>query len=146
MGAQVSFHPETFSKFFAPIDKLYPGLSADLLRDFASYIDSDRIAVPEYFGRDAPYTQPVEASNAHLMHIHIAIPPTVFPANRPQRDRTCPNSAPQQDAALVYVQGLFEENRYSLLALLHPDAHGKARQREMMTYLARVASRFRDKY
>ncbi|HEH4496551.1 type II toxin-antitoxin system YafO family toxin, partial [Pseudomonas aeruginosa] len=46
----------------------------------------------------------------------------------------------------VYVQGLFEENRYSLLALLHPDAHGKASQREMMTCLARVASRFRDKY
>ncbi|MEG6679667.1 mRNA interferase YafO, partial [Pseudomonas aeruginosa] len=59
-----------------------------------------------------------------LWHIHIAFPHTVFPANRPQRDRSCPIGAPQQDAAFVYVQVLFEENRYSLLALLLADSHG----------------------
>ncbi|MCV3851688.1 type II toxin-antitoxin system YafO family toxin [Pseudomonas aeruginosa] len=146
MAVIVEFNPETYAELFQDVLKDFPSLLDGLCRDFARYIESDRLWLPPYFGRDVPYVVPQEAYRAGLMHIHIAIPPTVFPANRPQRDRTCPNGAPQQDAALVYVQGLFEETRYSLLALLHPDAHGKARQREMMTYLARVASRFRDKY
>ncbi|DBA08735.1 type II toxin-antitoxin system YafO family toxin [Pseudomonas aeruginosa] len=144
MGAQVSFHPETFSKFFAPIDKLYPGLSADLLRDFASYIDSDRIAVPEYFGRDAPYTQPVEASNAHLMHIHIKLPPGKFPKNRAQYYRVCNQGKPEEDACLVYVRGELEEDMYMILAFFWPDAHEMARDPKQMKYLARLAKDFRD--
>ncbi|MCW7764213.1 type II toxin-antitoxin system YafO family toxin [Photorhabdus luminescens] len=43
------------------------------------------------------------------------------------------------DACLVYVQGLLEENKYSLLAIMHPDAHGKARNPKIMSYLARIA-------
>ncbi|MNE94220.1 mRNA interferase YafO [compost metagenome] len=79
------------------------------------------------------------------MHIHIAIPPTKFPTNRPQADRKCPMD-PRTDAALVYTQGLYDEDRYSLLAMLYPEAHGKARDRQIMNYLVDVAKRFRNEY
>lgn len=41
--------------------------------------------------------------------------------------------------------GLFASWASGRLAL-HPNAHGKAREREIMNYLVRVANRFRDKY
>lgn len=146
MAVIVEFNPETYESLFCDVLVDYPGLLNGLISDFTKYIESDRLRLPPYFGREAAYIKPQSAINAGLMHIHIAIPPTVFPNGRPQHDRTCPVGAPHQDAALVYTQGLFEENRYSLIALLHPDAHARARLREIMDYLARVASRFRDKY
>ncbi|WP_445939170.1 type II toxin-antitoxin system YafO family toxin [Pseudomonas sp.] len=146
MAVIVEYNQETYESLFRDVLVDYPGLLDGLISDFTRYIESDRLMLPSYFGREAAYVRPQAAINAGLMHIHIAIPPTVFPEHRPQYDRTCPMGDPHGDAALVYTQGLFEEDRYSLIALLHPDAHARARRREIMDYLARVASRFRDKY
>lgn len=146
MPSIVEFNPETYEDLFQPILTAYPDLLDNLVADFAGYIDSDRLVLPEYFGCDVAYTQPEEAYRAGLMHIHLAIPPVQFPAKKPQADRKCPRGDATLDAALVYAQGLYEEDRYSLIAILHPDAHGKARDRLIMQRLARVAARFRDKY
>lgn len=146
MTVNVEFNSETYDEFFKGILKEYPELLGNLEQDFADYIESDRLSVPDYFGRDAPYMRPESAVNTGLMHIHIAIPPTIFPNNRAQYYRTCPKDAPQQDAALIYTQGLYEEDRYSLIALLHPSAHAQARDYQTMRYLIAVAERFRDKY
>lgn len=146
MPSIVELNSETFEDLFQPILASYPDLLNSLLVDFATYIDSDRLVLPEYFGCDVAYTQPEEAYRAGLMHIHLAIPPVRFPNKKPQSDRKCPKGDPLQDAALVYVQGLYDEDRYSLIAILHPGAHSKARDRQVMQRLARVAKRFRDKY
>lgn len=146
MGLIVEFNSETYETLFQDVLIDYPGLLDSLKSDFTRYISSDRRYLPRYFGKEVAYVKPHGAIDAGLMHIHIAIPPTVFPEKRPRQDRTCPAGSPQQDAALVYTQGLYEEDRYSLIAMLHPDAHGQARQREIMNYLIRVAQRFRDKY
>lgn len=146
MPSIVEINPETYEDLFQPILTAYPDLLDSLVADFASYIDSDRLALPEYFGCDVAYTQPEEAYRAGLMHIHLAIPPVRFPSKKPQADRKCPRGDAAQDAALVYTQGLYDEDRYSLIAILHPGAHGKARDRLIMQRLARVAARFRDTY
>lgn len=145
MPAIVEFNPETYAELFEPILASYPLLLGNLLKDFATYIDSGRLKAPPYFGCDVPYVAQHEAYVAGLMHIHIAIPPVVFAANRPQSDRKCPRD-PNTDAALVYAQGLYDEDRYTLIALLYPSAHAKAANRQIILRLARIAGRFRDKY
>jgi len=78
------------------------------------------------------------------MHIHICIPPALFPKNVPQHDRVCKMGRPGDDAALIYVQGELYEDRYLILAFLWPDAHTKARDISTMQYLARLAKEWRD--
>lgn len=53
-------------------------------------------------------------------------------------------NAPDKDAALVYVQGELEEDRYCLLAILYPGAHQQARDNRTIPYLARLAQAFKD--
>ncbi|WP_317987433.1 type II toxin-antitoxin system YafO family toxin [Photorhabdus antumapuensis] len=113
-----------------------------MLRDFKHYKETGE--VPDYFGRDVAYTQPEAAYKSCMMHIHLCFPPDSFPKNRVQYYRTCKSNSPENDACLVYVQGLLEENKYSLLAIMHPDVHGKARNPKIMSYLARIAQDFRD--
>lgn len=138
MGSVIAeFHPETFDAFFADPLKDFPSLADDLLADFILYKSTDQL--PATFGRDAPYTEPWAAYNAGIMHIHLKLPPDSFPPKKPQIDRTT-------DTALVYVRGELEENRYLILAVLHPDAHAKAREEKIMRYLARLAKTFRDTY
>lgn len=138
----VEFHPDTYDEFFAVSLANYPGLAEDLRKDFLLYKSEDKL--PSYFGCDVPYTQPQLAFIAHLMHIHLCLPPDFFPPNLPQFDRKCRKGAPDKDAALVYVRGEMEENRYCLIGVLYPDAHSKARQEKIMRYLARLAKKFRD--
>ncbi|MEE1922413.1 type II toxin-antitoxin system YafO family toxin [Pseudomonas sp. 148P] len=144
MAFEVSFHPETFEVFFLPVDARYPGLSETLKAEFIRYIESDRLHIPAIFGRDAPYTQPASALQACLMHIHVRIPPARFRQGVAQRDRVCRKGRPGEDAALVYVPGELYENRILILAFLWPDAHGKARDREIMRYLSRLANEWRS--
>ncbi|NWC26898.1 type II toxin-antitoxin system YafO family toxin [Pseudomonas tolaasii] len=146
MPAIVEFNADTYEELFKPIIQSYPELLVGILSDFKSYIDSDRIELPAYFGCEVAYTQPEEAYKEGLMHIHLAIPPVTFPEDRPRGDRKCPMGDPMKDAALVYAQGLYEEDRYTLIAILHPGAHSKARQRSIMKCLAAAARRFRDMY
>ncbi|WP_110631481.1 type II toxin-antitoxin system YafO family toxin [Pseudomonas sp. CC120222-01a] len=144
MSIEVAFHPETFEAFFAPIDAKHPGLSGRLKSEFQRYIESGRQSIPSVFGRDVPYTQPPLALQACMMHIHIRIPPAVFPRNVPQRDRVCKAGKPGEDAALLYVPGELYEDRYLLLAFFWPDAHNKARDDTAMRYLARLAKEWRE--
>lgn len=142
---EVAFHPET-EHYFDSIDATFPGFKQELLESFADYIASGREIVPDCFGNDAPYTHPHSAFRAGLMHIHIAVPPTTFPRKSPQADRKCPMNAPDQDAALVYVQGELEEDHYCLLAILYPDAHQRASDNRTIPYLARLAQDFKDRH
>ena len=144
MPTEIEFHSGTFKEFFLPVDQKYPGLSASLKREFEIYIESDRLKLPNIFGRDAPYTQPSQALDACLMHIHVRIPPAKFRKDTPQRDRVCRKGRPGEDAALVYVQGELFENRYLILAFLWPDAHTKARDKDVMKYLSRSALEWRN--
>lgn len=144
MPVQVDFHPQAFVEFFAPVDAKFPGLSETLKAEFVRYIESDRIELPSIFGRDAPYTQPSLALQVGLMHIHLRIPPATFPSNLPQRDRVCSRGSPENDAALVYVQGELYEDHYLLLAVLWPHAHAKAREESIMRQLSRLARSWRD--
>ncbi|MGR2708908.1 type II toxin-antitoxin system YafO family toxin [Pseudomonas sp. AU10] len=147
MTVIVDYNQETYKTLFQPITQQYQSLLSGIQADFTTYIKSNRLKVPSYFGCDVPYVKHQGAYKAGLMHIHLAIPPVVFAKNKPQSDRKCPmNGNPNHDAALVYVQGLYEVDRYSLIAILHPGAHGKANDRKVMNYLAEVAVRFRDKY
>ncbi|MGN8247699.1 type II toxin-antitoxin system YafO family toxin [Pseudomonas sp. SMV7] len=136
------YHPETYAEFFSQPLKDFPSLADNLLADFINY-KSGR-GLPSYFGCDVPYTQPHLAYTAQLMHIHLQLPPHAFPEGVPQFDRKCKKGQPQNDAALVYVRGELEENRYCILGVLHPDAHAKARSEKIMRYLARLAKKFRD--
>ncbi|OLU31465.1 hypothetical protein BVH03_08305 [Pseudomonas sp. PA15(2017)] len=138
----VGFHIATYDEFFAKPLTLFPTLAQDLLGDFLRY-KGDGV-LPSYFGCDVPYTQPQLAYNARLMHIHLCLPPDFFPPNLPQFDRKCRKGAPNKDAALVYVGGELDEDKYCLLGVLYPDAHSRAREEKVMRYLARLAKEFRD--
>jgi mRNA interferase YafO len=142
--ASVSFHQATFAEYFEPIDKIHPGLSEKIASDFLSYIESRQTRTPIYFGRDAPYTQPQAALNAHLCHIHIKLPPGKFRQDRAQYYRVCDFKKPHEDAALVYVQGELEEDHYLILAFFWPDAHEQARNNIVMRYLSHLAKDWRD--
>ncbi|WP_122316013.1 type II toxin-antitoxin system YafO family toxin [Pseudomonas cichorii] len=145
MTVIVNYNAETYAALFQPITSQYPHLLSGIIADFKGYIESNRLKIPSYFGCDVPYVKHPGAYKAGLMHIHLAIPPVVFPKNRPQADRKCPNNGnPAQDAALVYTQGLYDENHYSLIAILHPSAHTQANDKKIMNYLSAVAMRFRD--
>lgn len=141
MPVDVSINPvakDEFGDFFVR----FPTLEQAIIDDFSRYKDTG--AVPNYFGRDVAYTQPHAALKAGLMHIHLRLPPGTFPDRLPQADRVCRVGEPENDACLVYVQGELYEERYSLIAVMHPDAHGQARRPEIMNYLSRIAQKFRD--
>lgn len=144
MTVEVFFHKRTFSEFFEPVDLKHPGLSSTLKSEFTRYLESDRVMLPSIFGKDDCYMQPPQAAQACLMHIHIKIPPACFPKNLPRHQRKCAKGRPGEDAALVYVPGEMEENRFLLLAFFWPDAHAKSRDRTTMRYLARLAQDWRD--
>ncbi|WP_134677515.1 type II toxin-antitoxin system YafO family toxin [Ectopseudomonas khazarica] len=138
----VEFHHLSFKEFFSDPLAAYPTLAEDLARDFRIYKEAG--VLPSYFGCDVPYLQPQLAFNVNLMHIHLCLPPDTFPANLPQPDRKCRKGAPHKDAALIYVRGELEEDKYCILGVLYPDAHAKARVDKTMRYLARLAKEFRD--
>lgn len=140
----VTYHPDTYEEFFAEPLKDFPSLAQNLMADFLVYKGTGQL--PRRFGRDAPYVHPHAAFRAQLMHIHLKLPPGQFPERLPQIDRVCRTGAPQDDAALVYVRGELEENRYCLFGVLYPNAHAKAREEKVMRYLARFAQRFRDEH
>lgn len=138
----VTINPATRDAFFKDFFIRFPELEQAIIDDFTRYKETGEL--PSYFGRDVAYTQPYAAFKSGLMHIHLALPPKSFSVNLPQADRVCRKGVPDDDACLVYVQGLMEENTYSLIAVMHPDAHGEARRPEIMNYLCRIAQDFKD--
>lgn len=142
MHIDASINQQTKSVFFDDVFTKFPSLEATILEDFIRYKATGDL--PHYFGTDVAYTQPHAALKAGVMHIHLCLPPNSFPTKRPQADRKCRMGDPLNDACLVYVQGVLYENKYSLLAIMHPDAHSMARKHEVMSYLCRVATDFKD--
>lgn len=145
MHCTTHFSHLTYSDLLEPVLDQYPDLLRQIEADFKSYIESNRLVIPDYFGCDVPYVKQEAAIKQGLMHIHLAIPPVKFPANRPQWDRKCPKD-PATDAALVYAQGLYDEDQYVLIAILHPGAHSQANNRRIMQRLIDAAKAFRDVY
>lgn len=140
---EVEIH-EVFEQALATIHDSFPTLRHNLLSDFERYACSSGTEVPDYFGRDSIYTHPVVAMRAKLRHIHISLPPETFNPQINQADRKVPVGAPDQDAALLYVQHEFFEHRFLIVAFLYPDAHGQARQEKLMRHLGYIAQEFQD--
>lgn len=120
----------------------FGSIAEALIEDFRQYKRTGRL--PDYFGCDQPYLNPPVCLSAKLQHIHLAVPPYEFPQRKPQRDRKCPQGAPERDAALVYVQGSFERDRYCLMGILYPNAHALAQVDAVIGSMAWEAKDWRD--
>jgi len=70
------------------------------------------------------------------MHLHLA-EDEPWPLSVVQFSRT-------SDKHLVHCQGYTDKNCYALMAILVPDAHSQAWDRDLMLRLAESARRFRD--
>lgn len=138
---EVIFHPETYERFFKPMESSHPKLMTVLLEDFRRYQVSMRGDLPDYFGYDSEYGSPPEVAGC-LEHIHLRIPPNTFPSNRKQIDRKCRKGDPENDVALVYTRNLMSPNRFCIIGILAPDAHKQSRNMPLMRYLGQLARQF----
>ena len=121
MSFSVSLNPDScdryFRTFFASHPDVSPQLADDLLRDFELYKRYGR--KPDYFGRDCRYDRPESIISSEIYHIHLDLVSTVpFNGQRVQFRQV-------SDTALVYTRGFFNEDAYSILAVLEP-AHTMA--------------------
>lgn len=138
---QIERH-QLFDQSLMELSKHYPSLQDDLISDFHQYVSGQ--GLPQTFGRDSIFNEPYLAFRAMLRHIHIALPPATFHHSRNQVDRTNREGDPHNDAWLVYVKHAFYDNRYLILAIMHPDAHGQARDTAIMKKLGYIAQEFQD--
>lgn len=122
----------------------FPTLKQDLIADFRAYVASEGSLIPDNFGRDSIFNEPYLAQRARLRHIHVCLPPDTFDPNRTQSDRTNSADDPKRDAFLVYVRHEFYEERYLLIDFMFPDAHGVARDHEVMRRLGYIAQAFQN--
>jgi mRNA interferase YafO len=109
-------------------------------------MESKGAKLADYFGCDQPYSHPPAARSGQLRHIHIALPPQTFDRKKAQCYRKCSIHHPDLDAALVYVQGIMEEDHYMILAFFAPNGHDKAKVDKVMTRLGVLAKKFRDEH
>lgn len=97
---------------------------------------------PENFGRDAPYDHPntlAVLKAEQVQHIHLGSEDKPLPFNRIQFHQT-------SDVHLVYCQSFNVDDIYLLIAILSPNAHQQANNREVMFKLGVMAESFRNKY
>jgi len=146
MSVIVSIHPETRGELFDDVLKDYPSLEKSILQDFRTCMESKGLRLADYFGCDQPYSHPPAARSGQLRHIHIALPPQTFDPRKAQCYRKCSKDLPELDAALVYVQGVMEEDHYMILAFFAPNGHDKAKVEKVMTKLGILAKKFRDEH
>lgn len=111
-----------------------------LVADFRNYKQNGLL--PDTFGRDAAYDHPNTLpllKAEQLRQIHLIADNSSSGQNTPQHRRT-------NDVHLVYCQGVLNENSWCLIAILTPDAHKQALDRNVMFKLAKVAENFRRQY
>ncbi len=115
----------------------FPDIAA-LAADFACYKDNQ--ATPPYFGRDGDYRRPEACREEEVHHLHLSesIPPTSLwgKISNPFR-RT-------SDKHLVYCRGFYDRESYLLITVLHPDAHNKAENMDLMLDIVAIAKKFRE--
>lgn len=140
---EVSFHPDTYDRYFKPLEVSHPGFLDALLSDFRRYQQSMREELPDYFGYDSEYGHPPEIAGC-IEHIHLCIPPRSFPARKLQIDRKCRKGDPDNDIALVYARGLYEPHRFCIIGILMPGAHTKHHNRGLMLELGAIGRRFKN--
>ncbi|MBZ9558738.1 MULTISPECIES: type II toxin-antitoxin system YafO family toxin [unclassified Modicisalibacter] len=144
--ANVHFHEQS-EYLFDEVDRQYPGFKQELVADFKACVESFFDYRPPRFGKFDLYTRPPSLRGLEIWHIHICMPPKAgFPAHLEQQRMKCDARYPERDAALVYVQGLLDEDEYCLLAMLYPHAHEKANDERRMLWIADMARDFRDRY
>jgi mRNA interferase YafO len=111
-----------------------------LVDDFKQYKMTD--IPPEYFGRDVPYDHPNSLPSVlaeELQHLHLGSEDEPLPLRNIQFHRT-------SDVHLVYCQGAMNSDCYLLMAILKPNAHDLANNREVMFKLATMAEKFRSRF
>ncbi len=112
-----------------------------LVTDFKRYKLTGEL--PSSFGRDTPYNHPNTPPSvlaAKLLHIHLQDPKSPWRASTIQFKRV------SDIAHLVYCQGFYKPDHYALLAILAPDAHLQAKDRNIMLALANDADKFHDEH
>ena len=145
MKINVSYNPETYDYYCAPVFLQFPSLEQDLLNDFARYKETGVLA--HYFGRDTDYSRPDEIAGRGLMHLHVKLGNNDFdslPKFIDKNDKQQLQWYRTTNSAVVYSQNIISENHYSIIAVFHPYAHLNANNDERMKKLADVATRFRE--
>lgn len=97
---------------------------------------------PEYFGRDVPYDHPNTLPSVlaeEIQHLHLGSDDEPLPLRNIQFHRT-------SDVHLVYCQGAIHSDCFLLMAILRPNAHEQANNRDVMFKLAKMAENFRSHY
>lgn len=149
MQISVTYNPQTYDRFFAPVFVQFPGLEQSLLDNFATYKAAGKL--PDIFGRDTLYDRPEDIKDAQLWHMHLEVGNNKFP--KPTAPRGKKNPPPDQatiqwfrtsDTCLVYAQNILDEHSYSLLAVFHPWAHAQGQDYKQMRELAVIAREFRE--
>ena len=151
MQISVTYHPQTYARFFVPVFTVFPELEQSIINAITVYKTSGML--PTYFGRDTLYDRPEEVKAAKMWHLHLEIGNNKFPApyapkgkNSPPPDQATLQWHRVSNSCLVYAQNEMSENCYSLLAVLHPYAHEDGRDYLQMTYLATLAKQFREEF
>lgn len=145
MHVTVEYNESSYGYFFAPVFVEFPSLKQSLLDDFAIYKATGKL--PGYFGRDTGYDRPPDIKDAELMHLHLALGANSFSAPPKSANLSDPKTVQwhrTSNTALVYSQNLYDENRYSLIALFHPVAHMSANNDDRMRRLAQYSRDFRE--
>jgi mRNA interferase YafO len=111
-----------------------------LTDDFKQYKATN--ILPKNFGRDVPYDHPntlPTLKTEQVQHIHLGSEDKPLPFNRIQFHQT-------SDVHLVYCPSFNNDDIFLLMAILSPDAHQQAKNREIMYKLGVMAEGFRNKY
>lgn len=111
-----------------------------LVNDFKGYKLTG--IVPNNFGRDVLYDHPNNLPIVlaeMIKHIHLGNIDNPFPLNVTQFYKT-------SNIHLVYCQGAINNNCYLLMAILSPNAHEQAKNRDVMYKLGLMAEKFRSQF
>lgn len=111
-----------------------------LKEDFRQYKESG--IPPSNFGRDSEYNHPFTLPGLRqeqVSHVHLEEPDHPWNLHSVQFNKT-------SDTHLVYCCGFNDANCYLLMALLAPDAHAQALNRNITYNLGKMAEKFRSKF
>ncbi|WP_394172375.1 type II toxin-antitoxin system YafO family toxin [Thalassotalea litorea] len=112
----------------------------NLVKDFKRYKLTG--VLPDLFGRDVAYDHPNTLpiiTAEQVQHIHLASADSPFPIKLLQFKRT-------SDQHLLYCPSAIHDDTYLLMAILSPNAHKQAFDRNVMYKLGVMAEKFRHNY